>query len=319
MITLLGRTLDIPVSDRVIGQQGDCLVEIRQFKITDPSLFSLSFKLDTETSAGKDIYDLKKAQEDDCIILTWTVTNLHTRVSGDIRVQLRGFDNSGCVWHSYCDYFCVNDSIYTTEDFAALSPTEFEEIEQRITGIQKVCEQYAASAASEAEKVAEGKADADLSNVSDADFKAKFSKAFPGGEVGGDAGTYIVNATALWQMDYNIDAVVPYEILSISDNRTSILEALEAGKQIMIKISEYHYDAHFMFLPVTCVLTDTIVFGGTYCDTFFEVEYHSDNTVTLSYKDLITKEELDTATGDIDTALDNIIAIQNAYIGGETE
>lgn len=149
------------------------------------------------------------------------------------------------------------------------------------------------NAAKSAKEATEGKADKDLSNVSDADFKAKFNEAFPGGAGGGDAGTYIVNATALWQMDVAIDVVVPYQILSVSADRASVLEALEAGKQIMIKISEYHYDAHFMFLPVTCVLTDTIVFGGTYCDTFFEVEYHSDNTVTLSYKDLITKEELE--------------------------
>ncbi len=65
MIKIKDRNLIIEGAERSIGVDGDNLIEIRQFEVTETSLFAFNFKLDTEKSNGEEgIIDLIKTTED---------------------------------------------------------------------------------------------------------------------------------------------------------------------------------------------------------------------------------------------------------------
>ncbi len=196
MINVYGRTLDICGEERFLGFSGDNLTEIRQFKITDPSLFGLTFKLDAETDGIKNIFDLTKTVCDGYILLTWHVTNIHTEKKGILNVQLRGFSDDLCVWRSGSDYFRVGESIYSGEDFTAFSPSEFEEMEQRITSVCNRTEslsntaETAATAATAAEADAaaaklgaENSAENAAASASSAQYWAKLAQQWASGSV----------------------------------------------------------------------------------------------------------------------------------------
>ncbi len=163
MINIFGRTLDICGDERFLGCRADNLAETRVFKITDKKLFDLYFKLDTETDGVKNIYDLTKTVFDGYILLTLTISNLHTEKSGLLHIQLRGFNEDGCVWHSNTDYFRIGESIYSGEDFTALRPSEFEEIEVRVT---KQAESAAENAARAGLYTTAVQADANAASIS---------------------------------------------------------------------------------------------------------------------------------------------------------
>ena len=134
MITVKGKILDIPPGEKLLAMEGDNLTEFRQFKITRRSIFGLSYKLDIKKSDGiLGIADLEKTEDGDAIILTWKIREgqLH---QGALAVQLRAFAPGGVEkWSSKDGVFEVGRSINAVSAFPSPLPSEFSEMEQRVT------------------------------------------------------------------------------------------------------------------------------------------------------------------------------------------
>lgn len=132
MIKVFGRILCVPESEKELGYVADNFVETRQFRITDPSLFPFSFKLELENGSFTDIVDLSPTKDDDTLILTWEIANSHLRFQGPLYAQLRAFSESGTVWHSEITTFNVQKSIEANSVFPTVLPSEFSEMESRM-------------------------------------------------------------------------------------------------------------------------------------------------------------------------------------------
>ncbi len=152
MIKVFGRLLCVPENEKILGYVADNLVEERQFKITDPSLFSFSFKLELENGSVKDIIDLPHTMEDGALVLTWNITASCLRFAGPLYAQLRAFSNSDMVWHSEIAEFSVCRSIAAEGALPPLLPSEFAEMEKRMTSLKSATESASLSAASAAEE-----------------------------------------------------------------------------------------------------------------------------------------------------------------------
>jgi hypothetical protein len=136
MIEVRNRDLIIPTSDEFVGVAGDNKIEVRQFVITDPKLFSFDFKLDVQQGENKNIIDLDKTVETDKIILSWVVKKEHIPNNGILYAQLRAFSDNEEIWHSKKDNFRIGGRIGATDYFPSPLPSEFEEMETRVTAIQ---------------------------------------------------------------------------------------------------------------------------------------------------------------------------------------
>ena len=132
MIKVQGRTLQISAKESFIGFENDNLVETRHFEITDESLFNFDFKLDMKHTGGVNIVDLPKEYKENSIILTWEVRKEHLP-AGILYIQLRAFNDNEQVWHSEQKIFRVPESINATNYFLSPLPSEFEQMEQRVT------------------------------------------------------------------------------------------------------------------------------------------------------------------------------------------
>lgn len=133
MIIVNDRYLNIPSEDYQIGFVGDNSVETRQFEITDTTLFNFDFKLDIQSGSNVGISDLVKTIATDKIVLMWEVKQEDIPNNGLLYVQLRAFDNTDLIWHSEKGIFLVGDSINATDYFPSPLPSEFEQMEQRVT------------------------------------------------------------------------------------------------------------------------------------------------------------------------------------------
>ena len=138
----------LKIINRVIGYSGDNLVEVRTFELDrmygDIDLAQFDFKLDTEINGVKNIIDLVKSVTEDKITLTWTVQESHILNPGRMNIQIRAFNSAGREkWHSAVDYVIVQASINATEVQPDPLPSEFIQMEQRITGMKNAAEKAA--------------------------------------------------------------------------------------------------------------------------------------------------------------------------------
>ena len=160
-IKIINRSMDIPIPDRIVGYKGDNLVEIRTFELNrfygDIDLSEFDFKLDTEINGTKNIIDLDKAVTEDKITLTWTIAESHILHPGRMSIQLRAFSGGEEKWHSAQDYVLVQPSINATEVQPDPLPSEFVQMEQRVTAMKGQAEQ-AAQTATEQARIATTKA-----------------------------------------------------------------------------------------------------------------------------------------------------------------
>lgn len=156
-IKITGRSLNIPISDRIVGHEGDNLIETRTFELNryysniDMSVFD--FKLDTQVGDVKNTIDLDKTVSEDKIILTWNIAESHLLHSGYMSIQLRAFSGNEEKWHSAQDYVQVQPSINATEVQPSPLPSEFEQIEQRVTAAKNEAIEAAQEAKQQAERV----------------------------------------------------------------------------------------------------------------------------------------------------------------------
>lgn len=132
MIKIEDRKLYIPSADSLIGFKGDNKVNIISFSVSDLSLSEFDFKLDIKICDKPGIIDLIKTIETDKIILTWEVLKEHIS-NGMLYIQLRAFNDNEQIWHSEVGHIKVGDSINATDYFPSPLPSEFEQMEQRVT------------------------------------------------------------------------------------------------------------------------------------------------------------------------------------------
>ena len=137
MIIVTDRKLNIPRSDLVVGFTGDNLMEVRTFELSrtygDIDLSLFDFKLDTQVGEVKNIIDLAKVVEEETITLTWTIEESHVVNSGRMAIQVRAFHGAAEKWHSSQEYVLVQPSINPASAQPDPLPSEFEQMEVRIT------------------------------------------------------------------------------------------------------------------------------------------------------------------------------------------
>lgn len=154
MIIVTERKLNIPRSDLVVGYAGDNLVEIRNFELSrfygDIDLSLFDFKLDTQVGEVKNIIDLAKVVAEDTIMLTWTIEESHVLYPGYMAIQLRAFHGEVEKWHSAQEYVLVMPSINPAAAQPDVLPSEFEQMEQRVTAVKNDAEEAAQTATEQA-------------------------------------------------------------------------------------------------------------------------------------------------------------------------
>lgn len=137
MIIVLDRDLGIPPEDIFVAFTGDNQVENRQFQLDryyngiDLSVFD--FKLDTQIGETKNIIDLEKVISGDTIFLTWEIKESHVLTAGEMAIQIRAFSGTEQKWHSTQDYVVVKESINASATIPDPLPSEFEQMEVRVT------------------------------------------------------------------------------------------------------------------------------------------------------------------------------------------
>lgn len=138
MIVIKGRLMMIGNQDQVVAWSGDNLVEVRVFELpryyNNIDMWDFDFKLNTEINGVKNIIDLPKTVVDeDSIILVWTIAESHVTIPGRMFIQIRAFSADEEKWHSSQDYVFVQSSINATDVIPDPLPSEFEQMEVRVT------------------------------------------------------------------------------------------------------------------------------------------------------------------------------------------
>lgn len=112
--------------------------------INEINMGNFFYKMDIQKSNGKfNICDLDKEILSDKIILTWNITNTVSDISGELKIQIRGFtSNNFLIWQSEISKVYIKKSINAIEDFDSPIPNEFIEIESKITDIKDKVEIY---------------------------------------------------------------------------------------------------------------------------------------------------------------------------------
>lgn len=138
MITVRGRELIIPESERQIGTQYDSNSEVRQIKVSrltagGVDISHLDFRLDLRYgNEKKDTALLDKEITDDEVILTWTVGPNSVKGVGTVWIAVRGSDDFGTVkWATNQGYLYVGKTIDTPSG-EGVDLTEMEALEKRL-------------------------------------------------------------------------------------------------------------------------------------------------------------------------------------------
>ena len=138
LITVRGRELIIPESERQIGTQYDSNSEVRQIKVSrltagGVDISHLDFRLDLRYgNEKKDTALLDKEITDDEVILTWTVGPNSVKGVGTVWIAVRGSDDFGTVkWATNQGYLYVGKTIDTPSG-EGVDLTEMEALEKRL-------------------------------------------------------------------------------------------------------------------------------------------------------------------------------------------
>ena len=138
LITVRGRELIIPESERQIGTQYDSNSEVRQIKVSrltagGVDISHLDFRLDLRYgNEKKDTALLDKEITDDEVILTWTIGPNSVKKVGTVWIAVRGSDNFGTVkWATNQGYLYVGKTIDTPSG-EGVDLTEMEALEKRL-------------------------------------------------------------------------------------------------------------------------------------------------------------------------------------------
>ncbi len=269
MIKVFGRLLCVPENEKMLGFVDDNLVETRKFKITDPALYSFSFKLELENGSFINIMDLPGEMEDGALILSWHIPSSCLRFAGPLYAQLRAFNDDNMVWHSEIAEFSVYRSLQAENELPAVVPTEFAEMEKRMTNILSSAEAVLLST----ENNAAGAKDAAHTAESAAEEAASYSE------------TFFAASSAC---EENVAKAA--EILSrVQGHEESIAVIRESALKI---------------------LEDTLSASS-------EAKAYSEESSAFMEKAKMYAEKIESSLGDFHTALDAILALETAYMGGD--
>lgn len=139
MITVVGRKLIIPETDKQIGTTYDNNSEVRHIRINrittgGVDLSNLRFKLDLEyadTTPDTCLLDVEVQEE--YILLTWTIPASCLTHKGTVWIAIRAYDENGTVkWATNRGAVYVGHTIFDGEAYSG-HLAEFEQLEERIT------------------------------------------------------------------------------------------------------------------------------------------------------------------------------------------
>lgn len=146
MIDIKNRKLNIPSEEKKIGFIDDNGMEQRIFVIPkmygNIDLTNFIFKLDIQKSdETKGVVDLIKNVNGDTIELTWNIDESQLTSPGQMAIQIRAYQDldedttNGIdyIWHSEIGRVEVKDIINAVGEFEGNLPSEFYQLEQRIT------------------------------------------------------------------------------------------------------------------------------------------------------------------------------------------
>lgn len=145
MIIIDNRKMVVPSAEKTLGFMGDNAVASREFSLSEMALSSFVFKLDIQKANGETgIVHLKKTVDNNAIVLTWPIMESELDTPGELVVQIRAYSESGDeVWHSGQGAFAVCGSIAALAAFPSPLPSEFRQMEQRVTKAVELVEQVA--------------------------------------------------------------------------------------------------------------------------------------------------------------------------------
>lgn len=139
MITVVGRKLIIPETDKQIGTTYDNNSEVRHIRINrittgGVDLSNLRFKLDLEyADTTPDTCLLDAEVQDEYILLTWTIPAACLTHKGTVWIAIRSYDENGTVkWATNRGAVYVGHTIFDGEAYSG-HLAEFEQLEERIT------------------------------------------------------------------------------------------------------------------------------------------------------------------------------------------
>ena len=131
MIIVSGRKMLVPHSERLIGFEGDNLVETRLFAITDKQLFDMDFVADFGEEKGCAVLEKRHTEDGEMLVLKLDITSALVKESGTLAYQLRGVDTQGTrCWHSEVDTFTVSRSFESENEVTEEQMSELHQLER---------------------------------------------------------------------------------------------------------------------------------------------------------------------------------------------
>ena len=138
MITVRGRTLIIPESEKQIGTTYDNNSEVRHIRISRVTsggidIANLNFRLDLEYAdkvLDTCLLDVEVGEE--YILLTWTIPDTCIAQMGTVWIAVRAYDENGTVkWATNRGFVYVGHTIFDGDRYTG-KLTELEQLEERI-------------------------------------------------------------------------------------------------------------------------------------------------------------------------------------------
>ncbi len=333
MITIhTDRTAFIPQADRFIGFENDHQVEERLFYVENEALHDYIFKLDIAESA--DIVDLTHISDaTDGAVLRWDITSAVLGRGGILTTQLRAYDADGThVWHSEPMEFTVGASVKATQEASDERViTEFEQLEARVEASASAAKAYAEKTeqACDALIPLTDRLTEQTQSLQDNLSLHKENLDNPHAVTASQVGAYTKEETDATVS--SLEAKIPTRTADLDNTSNHFIEnkALEHGapnsednivicgnKRVMIMSQQ---DADMLAAGVENMDNPHVYLftGATLCGhTLTDVGYPEETTDAANLQSVY--DVCDRKIGSIDTALDSILAIQTALLGGES-
>ncbi len=136
MITILNGKLTIPESERFIGFAGDNLARTIEFFLTGLKDADRIYRLYLTFDDGTvNHFVLPSAVVEGGVLLTWKVKREHIFKSGNVRVQIKAFSQTGIVYHTRSDTLIVGNSAEFSDSFSVHN-SEFLEYEEMLNNLK---------------------------------------------------------------------------------------------------------------------------------------------------------------------------------------
>lgn len=136
MITILNGKLTIPESERFIGFAGDNLARTIEFLISGLKDADRIYRLYLTFDDGTvNHFVLPAKVTGEGVLLTWNVKREHIFKSGNVRVQIKAFSQTGIVYHTRPDTLIVGNSAEFSDTFNVHN-SEFLEYEEMLNNLK---------------------------------------------------------------------------------------------------------------------------------------------------------------------------------------